>query len=155
MPTRSSTRLAEATAEYIVGIDDEAFWATVHSPVLRRLIEAAVECFAARGYHATTTREIAQRGGVSPGGVYFHFDSKDDMLFSIALWGYHSSLYVIEDALRQTQGESPEARLRAVIADLAAWHVDHLNLARVIAYEQEALPRDRRVMLRPFREVLR
>jgi AcrR family transcriptional regulator len=151
MQTRSSTRLQEATADFIAGLDDEAFWSTVESPVLRRLVEAAVECFAARGYHATTTREIAELGGVSPGGVYFHFDSKTEVLFSITLWGYHSSLYVMESALRETEGASHEQRLRAVIADLAAWHVDHLNLARVIAYQLEALPADYRARLRPFR----
>lgn len=151
MPTRSSTRLTEATVDSYVGLDDETFWASVDSPVLRRLMEAAVECFARRGYHATTTREIAQLGGLSPGGVYVHFGSKADMLFSIALWAHHSSLYVIEEALRRTEGENHEHRLRTLITALVTWHIDHLDLARVIAYEQGALPAERRATLRPFR----
>jgi AcrR family transcriptional regulator len=119
--------------------------------VFRRLTEVAVRCFAARGYHATTTREIAQLSDLSPGGVYVHFGSKTDMLFTIACWGHHSSLYVVEEAARETAEETHERRLRALIAALAAWHVDHLELARVIAYEQQALPPDRRALLRPFR----
>jgi AcrR family transcriptional regulator len=151
MPVRSSMRLADATVDSYVGLDDDAFWATVESPVLRRLIEAALECFASRGYHGTTTREVAERGGVSPGGVYVHFASKSDMLFTIALWGHHSSLAVIEDALRRTDADDHERRLRAIISALVTWHVEHLELARVIAFEQGALPPERRLLLRPFR----
>lgn len=42
-------------------------------------MEAAADAFAAKGFHATTTRDIAGRAGLSPAGVYVHFASKEDL----------------------------------------------------------------------------
>ena len=45
-----------------------------------RLLDAAEELFAAHGFAATTTREIAERAGVSRGMVFYHFPSKETLL---------------------------------------------------------------------------
>ncbi|MCZ6573628.1 MAG: TetR/AcrR family transcriptional regulator, partial [Planctomycetota bacterium] len=45
-----------------------------------RIVEAAVECFAERGFRAASTREIASRAGANQGLITYHFKSKD------ALW---------------------------------------------------------------------
>lgn len=45
--------------------------------VRRLLLVSAQELFATRGYAATTTREIAERAGVSEALVFRHFMSKD------------------------------------------------------------------------------
>jgi AcrR family transcriptional regulator len=46
---------------------------------LRRtdILDAASRCFAKQGYHATRIDEIAREAGLSKGGVYFHFASKE------------------------------------------------------------------------------
>ncbi|SDS27853.1 TetR/AcrR family transcriptional regulator [Actinoplanes derwentensis] len=51
--------------------------------VRESIIEAAVEVFAATGYHAAAMKEIAQRAGLSEGGLAHHFTSKTDLLFEI------------------------------------------------------------------------
>jgi AcrR family transcriptional regulator len=117
----------------------------------RRLLEAALECFSRFGYHATTTRQIAQQCGLSSGGVYVHYKSKTELLYAIALVGHQSSLAVVEDAARLHGGVGHLERVREIIRALALWHVDHQSLARVIAYEQGALPAELRQNLRPFR----
>jgi hypothetical protein len=38
-----------------------------------RVLLAALECFVERGYHGTTIRQIATRGGVSAPGLYHYF----------------------------------------------------------------------------------
>ena len=45
-----------------------------------RLLDAAEELFAAHGFAATTTREIAERAGTSRGMVFYHFPSKEALL---------------------------------------------------------------------------
>jgi AcrR family transcriptional regulator len=137
-----------APADPHAPLSDDEFWAAIGSPARRRLVETALACFAEQGFHATSTREIAQRSGLSPSAVYFHFATKSDLLAAIALWGHHTSLRTIEDAL---VGDDPAERLRSVIRALVVWHVEHLELARVIAYEQSALPEADRARLRPFR----
>ena len=56
----------------------------VADPQLRaRLIDAATQEFAAAGYAGATLDGIAARAGVTKGGVYFHFDGKEELFFAV------------------------------------------------------------------------
>jgi AcrR family transcriptional regulator len=112
-------------------------WAEVQPQVARRLLIAAVQAFAARGYHATTTRDIAGQVGLSPAGVYVHFRSKEELLYRISLLGHQQSLRVISGAA--AAHDDPVDRLRAVVRDFTAWHARYHTPARVIQYELHAL----------------
>ena len=45
-----------------------------------RLLRAAADAFAERGYDGTRVADIAAAAGVSNGAIYAHFDSKGDLL---------------------------------------------------------------------------
>ena len=45
--------------------------------------EAAFELFLKEGFHRTTTRDIAQRAGVSAGAPFTYFKDKENILFHI------------------------------------------------------------------------
>ncbi|MDI3403260.1 ScbR family autoregulator-binding transcription factor [Streptomyces cavernicola] len=45
----------------------------------QRLLRAAAEVFDELGYAGTSVTKIVQRAGVTPGAMYFHFKSKDDL----------------------------------------------------------------------------
>ncbi|MHC1743798.1 MAG: TetR/AcrR family transcriptional regulator [Syntrophobacteraceae bacterium] len=47
------------------------------------IVVAAVELFAARGYEATSTAELARVAGVSEGTIFHHFKTKDGVLVHI------------------------------------------------------------------------
>lgn len=54
------------------------------SPATRDRVErAALALFVARGYTATSLREIAQTVGVTVPALYYHFASKDELLRSV------------------------------------------------------------------------
>jgi len=46
----------------------------------QRLVRAAFELFLTRGYHDTTTAQIARKAGVAEGTIYRHFASKQQLL---------------------------------------------------------------------------
>lgn len=48
-----------------------------------RLLDAALTCFAERGYASTTSRDIAAAAGVSLGLAYRYFRSKDEMMAAV------------------------------------------------------------------------
>jgi len=49
----------------------------------RLLLEAAAGLIAERGYRATTVNEVISRADLSKGTFYWHFQSKDDLLFAL------------------------------------------------------------------------
>ncbi|AUL47279.1 TetR family transcriptional regulator [Bordetella trematum] len=54
---------------------------------VQEILDAALVEFSARGYGATRMDDIAARAGLSKGGLYAHFASKEDMLAALLeLW---------------------------------------------------------------------
>lgn len=71
---------------------------------LARIRKAALQLFQAKGYDATTTKEIAQTADVAIGTVFMYANDKRDLLFLIfndALDG------VVETAFRQVETDKP------------------------------------------------
>lgn len=85
-----------STAEQTDG--DETPWSEVTPEAARRLLVAAVEAFAERGYHATTTRDIAGRAGMSPAALYIHYKTKEELLHRISRIGHDRALLLLETA---------------------------------------------------------
>src|SRR4051812_28889430 len=50
----------------------------------RALIEAATALFAERGYDGTSVQAIGERAGVSRGSIFWHFGSKEGLLWAVA-----------------------------------------------------------------------
>ena len=48
-----------------------------------QIIEAALSCFSARGYHATTMDHVAIASGLSKGSLYWHFEGKEDVFLAL------------------------------------------------------------------------
>jgi AcrR family transcriptional regulator len=48
-----------------------------------RLLAAAAKLFAERGYRAASVDDVATEAGFSKGAVYWHFDSKEDLLHTL------------------------------------------------------------------------
>jgi TetR/AcrR family transcriptional regulator, acrAB operon repressor len=48
-----------------------------------RLIEAATQLFAARGYRSTSVQAIAEAAGISRGSIFWHFGSKEGLLWAV------------------------------------------------------------------------
>ncbi|WP_406629751.1 TetR/AcrR family transcriptional regulator [Amycolatopsis sp. WGS_07] len=113
-------------------------WPDVQPETARRLMLAGVESFAERGYHATTTRDIAGAAGMSPAALYVHFPSKAALLFAISRNGHEQTLSLVEDVIGRVTG--PAERMRLLVEDFVAWHARRHTVARVVQYELNALP---------------
>ncbi len=48
-----------------------------------QIVAAAVQLFIKKGFHRTTTREIAKASGLSNGALYEYVESKEDILFLV------------------------------------------------------------------------
>jgi AcrR family transcriptional regulator len=57
--------------------------AAVRGTARERLLDAAVQVFAERGYRAASVEEIAAAAGVTKGAVYWSFDSKEGLFHTL------------------------------------------------------------------------
>ena len=117
-----------------------------------RLMMAAADAFADRGFHATTTRDIASRAGLSPAGVYVHFTSKEDLLFELSRRGHQTARDQLVAAAEAA--DSPTEALRSLIAGFSTWHAEHHQLGRIVQFEFRHLtPQHRDTVLALRKEI--
>ncbi|MFJ8078625.1 TetR/AcrR family transcriptional regulator [Streptomyces sp. NPDC096176] len=117
--------------------DEDKPWDEVTPEAARKLLVAAVEAFAERGYHATTTRDIAGRAGMSPAALYIHYKTKEELLHRISRIGHDKALEIL-NAAYDGPG-APTERLADAVRSFVRWHAGRHTTARVVQYELEAL----------------
>ncbi|MER6124988.1 TetR/AcrR family transcriptional regulator [Streptomyces sp. NPDC001795] len=137
-----------STAEETAGGELDP-WGEVTPDAARRLLVAAVEAFAERGYHATTTRDIAGRAGMSPAALYIHFKTKEELLHRISRIGHDKALDILRTAGRR-EGTAKE-RLADAVSSFVRWHAGRRTTARVVQYELDALGPDARAEILALR----
>jgi AcrR family transcriptional regulator len=79
----------------------------------QEILRTAARLFQQRGYDATSMNDVAAALKLSKGGLYHHFQSKDEILFEIM---NHAMEITQERVLNPVRGiADPEERLRALI----------------------------------------
>jgi AcrR family transcriptional regulator len=81
-----------------------------------RVLDAAVELFAERGFDGTSVSQVIARAGVAKGGFYHHFASKEALLYEVYGDLIGRQLANMEAIL--ARGWAAPATLRALITDL-------------------------------------
>jgi len=85
-----------------------------HSAARRQqIINAAYRCFARKGFHQTTMRDIYAEADLSPGAVYHYFDSKDAIIQASFEFDYERSRELLDAAIAS---DDPMQALRELIA---------------------------------------
>jgi AcrR family transcriptional regulator len=102
-----------------------------------RLLAAAIEAFAAKGFHGTTTRDIAAAAGMSPAALYVHHRSKEELLHLISREGHDRTLGLCEAAV--AAGGTAVEQLDRLIEDFVRHHAVNHTSARIVNYEMAAL----------------
>ena len=94
----------------------------------QRLIRTALDLFTTRGYHDTTTAQIAKKAGIAEGTIYRHFASKQQLLNEL----YRSAQRWAAKVVHETSG-NPEARTaRAQLTAVAHGLVEGATHERAI-----------------------
>lgn len=113
-------------------------WSDVQPDAARRLMLSGLASFAERGFHATTTRDIAGGAGMSPAALYVYFPSKVALLYAISRSGHEQTLAMVTSAI--ARGADPVARMRHFVVEFVVWHAERHTVARVVQYELNSLP---------------
>ena len=89
-----------------------------------RLLAAAGEVFAARGFRATTVREICQRAGANVAAVNYHFGDKEGLYFAVLKSGAEVALEKYPPTLGLGPQATAEEQLHAFVRSLLFRIVD-------------------------------
>src|SRR6516164_4082191 len=99
-------------------------WPKDHKQATRqRIVEAAAAAFRERGVADVGVAEIMRRAGLTHGGFYAHFDSKDDLLAAALDQAATQVTSMLETAVKNRPG--PDQLLNVALTYLSPPHLIH------------------------------
>lgn len=117
------------------------------------ILETAVALFTERGYEATTTQDLADAVGMRKGGLYYYFESKEELLFRALLRNHEELHRNVMAAVEAAPSGGLEAistfmaeHVRFVLSHrgVSSLYADELRVVRAVAPWWEALAGERR-----------
>lgn len=90
--------------------------------VRQRLLAAAVELIAERGWTAVSTRAVAERAGVAAGLVHYHFASVQALLRAAAVGAMRETARMLDPVLAQAR--TPTQALELLVSSLDSYTGD-------------------------------
>jgi AcrR family transcriptional regulator len=112
----------------------------------RQIVDASVNLFIEKGFHKTTTRQIAKASGISIGSLYEYIATKEDVLYLVCDAIHAEIERGVADALKRARnGRNPLAEVIREYFMVCHRMNDHILL---IYQETQSLPNKyRRVVL--------
>jgi AcrR family transcriptional regulator len=105
-----------------------------------QIVRAAVDLFVEKGFHKTTTREIAKKSGLGIGTLYEYVQSKEDVLYLVCAYIHREVEKRLLEA-KAASGSGREALIQAVRRFFDC--VDELQDYILLIYqESKSLPPD-------------
>ena len=99
------------------------------------ILEAALACFASKGFTETTMEDIRKISGASMGSIYHHFSNKEMLARSLYLEArrsLHAALSIFLTALSLREG------IEALIHAYLAWFEQHADLGQYLLQAGES-----------------
>jgi AcrR family transcriptional regulator len=104
------------------------------------VLKTSAAVFADKGYHSTSMRDISRATKMSLSGLYYYFNSKEELLFLIQDYCFST---VIDDCRRLLEGvDDPVRRLKLLIENHLNYFVNNMNEMKVLSHEANSISRD-------------
>ena len=118
-----------------------------------RLLGAAEEVFAAKGFEGASTREIAARAGVNISSLHYHWESKERLYFAVFRNIYDQIVGLLQNTLAPLISEhtDPEKIIDVTVGQLFEFfsanpNIPKLLLRRVVENEEVEVGIERDVL---------
>ena len=107
----------------------------------QELLDAALACFAERGFAASRMDDIAERAGVTKGTIYLYFENKDAVFKALVRESIGAQLATVLENVRAYEGPSREL-LRLILTALGqfARTSDRVVLPKILIAEAGNFP---------------
>jgi len=100
-----------------------------------RIVAAALDAFAERGFHGASTRDIAERAGTNQGLITYHFRSKDELWRAAADRVFGMLAKRMTEQVGALASEDPRERAREAIRIYVRFAAAHPELFRLMVDE--------------------
>jgi len=107
---------------------------------LESILRTAAGIFAEKGYHQASIRDIARATGVSLSGLYYYFNSKEELLFLIQDHAFGTLLNNLERLLAAET--EPQRRLRILVENHLRYFTANTAEMKVLSHEGDSLTGD-------------
>lgn len=125
------------------------------SPAARRILAVSAALFLEHGAAATSVRDITRACGLTPGALYNHFASRDDVLYELVRHGHARLERRIDAALAKGRSADPRERFTAFVAAYVTGHLIRPELAQVVRREYLHLSQSHRAEIVQRRRAMR
>ena len=105
-------------------------------------IRSAAAVFAEKGFHGSSTRDIAEHMGIKQGSLYYYFKSKEEALGEVCLFGIED--YVDHMTVIAASDQSFESKLMATITSHLSSYRERNEALKVYNDERLYLPEEKR-----------
>jgi AcrR family transcriptional regulator len=104
---------------------------------LARILVHATNVFCDKGYAAASMRDLSRASGVSLSGLYYYFESKEELLYLIQKHTFST----IVDGLRERLGEvgDPADRIRTFVLNHLEYFLANQKAMKVLSHEDDVL----------------
>ena len=102
-----------------------------------QILQEIAQLIFENGYEKTSIREISKSLNISKPGLYYHFESKQEMLFAIIDDFMDKTLVLLHEAIERYQ--TPHERLYAFIQNHIQSFVKYPAQTKVVIYEIHSL----------------
>ena len=109
-------------------------------------IRSAAAVFADKGFHGSSTRDIAEHLGIKQGSLYYYFGSKEEALGEVCLFGIQDYVHRMESILNSNQPF--EAKLIATVTSYLTSYREKNEALKVYNDERLYLPEEKRKNLK-------
>lgn len=120
-------------------------------------MEAAVGLFAERGFASTSTQDIARAVKMTPGVLYWHFESKEHLLAAVLEMLFEQTFQDITQSGKGLDAADPERTLETLIGrveKIIESSADNMQMIGVVGAEAtDTMPRIEEALRRAYRRL--
>jgi AcrR family transcriptional regulator len=125
----NDSELTEQAAKFLADFESYSDIADM-TFAARRILAAAAALFYRSGAPATSVRDLTKACGLTPGALYNHFESRDELLFVLVRSGHRKSSQAVLDALA-IAGDDPREQLAGYVRAYTTLHLRYPAMAQL------------------------
>jgi TetR/AcrR family transcriptional regulator, cholesterol catabolism regulator len=122
---------------------------TAHDRRLAEVLKHAARIFWEKGYEGASMRDLSRATGMSLAGLYYYFESKEELLYLIQKHTFTTIMEQVRERLAESS--DPEERVRIFIGNHLEYFLANKEAMKVLTHEDERLKNGRGAEIRAIK----